>query len=89
MSFYMGQRVRINAPAARFFHGLEATVQGANVRATFADFTGYALHVDGIGTQYSGHRIVAPANELVPITPPGMESLAETLALWEPVGEHA
>lgn len=87
-AFYVGQRVRI-VRCYRFFEflGKEATVTGGPVDGFDHGkaYTGYLLNVDGLGELTpDGRRICNSSDQLEPIVPPGMESLEETLALWQP-----
>lgn len=88
-AFYIGQRVRIvrtdKCPEAL---QREATVIGSLREALLKDghtYFGYEISVDGIG-RFSprGNWYCFPAEYLEPIIPPGLESLAEINALYEP-----
>ena len=86
-SFFVGQRVRIiyTHPSHAEFLGREATITEPSIY-----LNAWRLSVDGIGAHaQNGTPFAADEDGLEPLIPPGMESLAETLALWLPEDERA
>lgn len=89
MSFYIGQRVRLRYvreslhPA--WFAGAEGMIAARN--HPVADFNGYVYHWHVI-TDGGAHGVPIE-DQLEPILPPGLESLEEINALYEPIEVHA
>lgn len=81
--FYVGQRVRVRETALAEYRGMECAVVEV---IEFEDYLcGPALRLDCNGfADFCGLQ-----DDVEPIVPPGMESLAETLALWQPEGVAA
>ena len=98
-AFYVGQRVRMarclgngtaNGTAVRVPRGAEGVIVGfvnwpagtiANDGSTYRRHANARINYDGYGRRGSH------TDQLEPILPEGMESLADTLALWLPEGE--
>ena len=87
-AFYVGQRVRVRCSVS-FCDGQETFIRELGVIA----YDGYVPYVGAeVSIPYNGGPkgwCVFEYHELEPILPEGMESLADTLALWLPEGELA